>query len=674
MDLLAGGSGSGNVSVQIDFFQRLANDTFKIHELAKVPENSSNFPGLLKGLEVADWDQDGKLDLLLCFQNGQNSTHVHLLNGLTFPVTSMENSSEILSVRGDVDCDMQLVDFDEDGDDDLFFGQKRYFERRSTELVERRNPLGIFNGKVIQIVDFDGDGRLEVLIDSALQDSSFPYLQVRCWRRALDGSFAPSFEDPFSEVKHTDRFRRSSMIYFADWNSDGLPDILLAYLGHSGGSPLDWPHWDVHTCYLQVKNQDMAYNSHLTMYEDVKFGDKEEIMAIDWNQDGLEDHVLVASCDVYDAYDSSLHNSRFFEIGDQKLQEVSKGFAHHCRASLVDWNGDGELDLISACQTYRDLWQVHYQEGVSGGLKPEEPHHQFSNISFKPSTSLGVIRKVGVLAQRVAALLEAKNRMGDVVSNPGSETCRSCEGHFFRSTPDAAKQSCHIDSMEVLLAVALVFVSICFSFLCLSGFVGQLAIADVSAQGEKLVITTAVYHLLMKRSCVEVTFRGTGVPDLENMSWKVQALNSLQLTLHGESSMQLDTSMGHLTIRCPGAFLHTGLWHGPLIVWCLFFGAAAAGIMSRLTLSLNLLVASLGIFAGALAFAWRLRQGSRSLLLCTATGVLQQGRAGTDVAVRVAQRAAELDTRKAEATAEADRLMIHAARLGNSFGRKKTWV
>lgn len=48
----------------------------------------------------------------------------------------------------------------------------------------------------------------------------------------------------------------------------------------------------------------------------------------------------------------------------------------------------------------------------------------------------------------------------------------------------------------------------------------------------------------------------------------------------------------------------------------------------------------------------------QGLLLCTSTGVLQEGKAGTDVAVAVAKTAAELDTENAQATSEEDRLMI----------------
>ena len=52
----------------------------------------------------------------------------------------------------------------------------------------------------------------------------------------------------------------------------------------------------------------------------------------------------------------------------------------------------------------------------------------------------------------------------------------------------------------------------------------------------------------------------------------------------------------------------------------------------------------------------------RGLLLCTSTDVLQEGRAGTDVAVRVAERVRELDTRTAQASNQNDLRMIHAAR------------
>ena len=64
------------------------------------------------------------------------------------------------------------------------------------------------------------------------------------------------------------------------------------------------------------------------------------------------------------------------------------------------------------------------------------------------------------------------------------------------------------------------------------------------------------------------------------------------------------------------------------------------------------------------------------LLLCTSAGVLQQGNAGTDMAVAVAKTMAELDTQKAEATVESDRLMIHKliAAMPGGFDAMNTFV
>ncbi|CAK9046636.1 unnamed protein product [Durusdinium trenchii] len=64
------------------------------------------------------------------------------------------------------------------------------------------------------------------------------------------------------------------------------------------------------------------------------------------------------------------------------------------------------------------------------------------------------------------------------------------------------------------------------------------------------------------------------------------------------------------------------------------------------------------------------------LLLCTSSGVLQQGKAGTDVAVAVAQTVATLDTRSAVASAEEDRQMIHSLieQMPGGFDTMNTFV
>ena len=49
--------------------------------------------------------------------------------------------------------------------------------------------------------------------------------------------------------------------------------------------------------------------------------------------------------------------------------------------------------------------------------------------------------------------------------------------------------------------------------------------------------------------------------------------------------------------------------------------------------------------------------------------MLQEGQAGTDVAMAVASTAADLDTRAAKATSEADRQMIHVPRSSSVKGK-----
>ena len=135
--------------------------------------------------------------------------------------------------------------------------------------------------------------------------------------------------------------------------------------------------------------------------------------------------------------------------------------------------------------------------------------------------------------------------------------------------------------------------TVCLCFLFLVGVSGRIPISDVSAQGKKVVVTTSMAHFLRKRACPKVTFAGTSVPDLEasGKSWTIKALSLYQVTLHGdESTMPLDTSTGHLNVKFPQIFLSTGMWHCPLIWWCLFFLAASAGAASKLTWPLTLLL------------------------------------------------------------------------------------
>ena len=201
------------------------------------------------------------------------------------------------------------------------------------------------------------------------------------------------------------------------------------------------------------------------------------------------------------------------------------------------------------------------------------------------------------------------------VSSPGSGECKSCDGRFLmmRATADATKERCQPSVVDIVLGI--ICYSACFGLLVLTGFRGSVPISDISSQGEKIVITTSIAHYFLKRAHPVVSFAGTGVLDLDKnekkLIWKAKATSLYQLTLHcsDKPDMALDTSIGHLHLRFPHVLLSTGMWHCPLILWCLFETTVIAAAASKLTWSLTLVTCTVGLVAGLLALAWRRRRG-----------------------------------------------------------------
>ena len=378
----------------IIFQERLADGTFQTHELLQ------NFRMHRKSIQfqVADWDGDQKLDLLLCFQDegGSGPSRVHFLNRTLLPPRvdwdnePMEVGSMILSVAegGLSNCDMQFVDFDEDGDLDLFLGGfTRYFERQPTGLVERPQPFGIYNGRVLQIVDLDADGHLELLVNTAPKNSSLGFCPLGFLRRAHDGSFLESAENPFADI----RLSKSKFSYneyvsysacFADWNSDGLLDFLV--IRHSElqrSSPIRIQRSGIQSYYQQDRSRDMAYNSHLTVFENIlfdtingAFASSDEIHVLDSSQHGLRDHVLVLDRKGMRVYDVSFLHAQEVPTVLEGLK-LPGGSRNDFTVGLADWDGDGDLDLLLESDG-----KLYYQERESGRLQPEQSHHQFSGI------------------------------------------------------------------------------------------------------------------------------------------------------------------------------------------------------------------------------------------------------------------------------------------------------
>ena len=322
-----------------------------------------------------------------------------LINGTVLPTTDRASElQEVILLTNGTGCCMQALDFDEDGDVDLLLGNtkykpsrySRYFERISAkELVERKgqaNPLEVFDGKAECIADVDGDGRLDVLTRESYSTYWSVTAGFRYFRRASDGSFVEPAENPFAGIalRQEEAFQS---LYVADWTSDGLPDVLA--VAWSGAI-----FWSVQKVFQQVSDRRMARNTQMDTYEDIKNSHYDRLIVVDWNGDGFEDVVVLEhrKADIQ-GFMYSKH-LRLHEFDGRRLREVVGVFDnvtrslqdnYSARAAMMDWDQDGDLDLIVLSETDGKL---HYHEMISGSLQSEASQHPFQNISLRKTTGI----------------------------------------------------------------------------------------------------------------------------------------------------------------------------------------------------------------------------------------------------------------------------------------------
>ena len=131
-----------------------------------------------------------------------------------------------------------------------------------------------------------------------------------------------------------------SKIHFADWNGDGLRDLLIGQDG-PGGHNL-----------VMYRNTGSISEPKFAQPEPVELPEprmsRPSPYVVDWDQDGNMDLLFgTERADVYFFRNAGTNQAPVLEEGT-KLDLVSDEFAqgYRSRIDVTDWNGDGKQDIL----------------------------------------------------------------------------------------------------------------------------------------------------------------------------------------------------------------------------------------------------------------------------------------------------------------------------------------
>ncbi|CAE8689206.1 unnamed protein product [Polarella glacialis] len=371
IDLLA-----SNSDGRIQFFKRSANAS-----LIERTGSSNPFDGIeverWATLFPVDWDGDGDIDLLVGNQDGRIFFFERTADAKLTGRTGSSNPFDGINA-GDY-ASPCAVDWDGDGDIDLlvgnFDGLIQFFERSAdASLIEQTgnsNPFdGIFDGNWAApfAVDWDGDGDIDLLVGNWDGHAMFGRIQV--FERNADASLIErtGSSNPFDGID----VGSDAAPCAVDWDGDGDIDLLVGnqdgriqFFERNADASLiaHRTHWQLQPLYGDIdllvgasfgRIQFFERNADASLIErtgssnpfvGIDVGWRAKPCAVDWDGDGDID-LLVGNQDGRILFFERNADASLIERTGSSNPFDSIEVVKSAAPSAVDWDGDGDIDLL----------------------------------------------------------------------------------------------------------------------------------------------------------------------------------------------------------------------------------------------------------------------------------------------------------------------------------------
>jgi FG-GAP-like repeat len=278
------------------------------------------------GVRAVDWDDDGRTDLVA----GDSDGFVWLFRNTTDALFPVFAPGERLRAAG------QPV--------------KVYGEEPEARLAGYAR---------VDIADWNGDGRKDLVVADG---------RGWVWLFLNEGTDARPVlgrgRRLSAEGRAIDGTARGSVLV-ADWNGDGLPDLIFAMVGEGPTANADWPPRDADRAkdrgFLFYRNVGTRTQPVLAAPKWIKAGpDALEIdltrpnlgAFVDWDGDGKKDFLACEfenNCRVWRRTDEGGPGAKPVFAGPLEGEIVLKPWTDETISGVDarDWNGDGDVDLLT---------------------------------------------------------------------------------------------------------------------------------------------------------------------------------------------------------------------------------------------------------------------------------------------------------------------------------------